>query len=89
VGCKLFTGGTWVTKAIKDEGTTESCSTANLMKHPLLFMNSFYTESIWTEKACQVLCVKVTLAQRSTVKLTLSYVLLKQEQRGRRSTWST
>jgi hypothetical protein len=58
---KLFTSGTWVTKAIKDNKTTESCSIATLMKHTAAFIN-FYTESIWSEKACQVLCVKVTLA---------------------------
>jgi hypothetical protein len=67
--CKPFTGGTWVTEAIKYEGTTESCSIATLMKYTLLFINSFYTESIWSEKACQVLHVKVTLVQGSTVKI--------------------
>jgi hypothetical protein len=64
-----FTGGTWVTKARRDEGTTESCSIATLMKYTLLFINSFYTESIWSEKACQAFRVKVTLAQGSTVKI--------------------
>jgi hypothetical protein len=75
--CKPFTGGTWVTEAIKDEGTAESCSIATLMKHPLLFINSFFAESIWSEKACRVLHIKVTLAQGSTVKLTLCYVSFK------------
>jgi hypothetical protein len=69
VRCKPFTGRTWMTEAIKDEVTTESCSIATLMKHPLLFINSFYTESIWSEKVCQVLCVKFTLVQGSTVKI--------------------
>jgi hypothetical protein len=44
------------------------------MKYTLLFINSFYTESIWSEKACQVLCVKVTLAQ---LKLAVCYVFFK------------
>jgi hypothetical protein len=48
-----------VTEAVKDEGTTETCPIATLMKHPLLFINSFYTESICSEKACQALHVKV------------------------------
>jgi hypothetical protein len=65
----LFTSGTWVTEARRDEGTTESCSIATLMKYTLLFINSFYTKSIWSEKACQVLRVKVTLVQGSTVKI--------------------
>jgi hypothetical protein len=46
-----FTCGTWVIAARRDEGTTESCSIATLMKYTLLFTNSFYTESIWSEKA--------------------------------------
>jgi hypothetical protein len=64
-----FAGGTWVTKAERDEVTTESCSIATLMKYTLLCINSFYTESIWSEKAWQVLRVKVTLAQGCTVKI--------------------
>jgi hypothetical protein len=65
-----FTSGTWVTEARRDdEGTTESCSIATLMKCTLIFTNSFYTESMWSGKACQVLCVKVTLAQGSSVKI--------------------
>jgi hypothetical protein len=55
-----------VTRAIKDEGTTESCSVATLMKHNNAFINSFYTERIWPEK---VLHVKVMLVQGSTVKI--------------------
>jgi hypothetical protein len=48
------------------------------MKYTLLFINSFYTESIWSEIACQVSCVKVTLAQGNTVKkLTLCYFSFK------------
>jgi hypothetical protein len=69
VRCKPFTSRTWMIKAITDEVTTESCSIATLMKHPLLFINSFYKESIWSEKACQVLCVKFTFVQGSTVKI--------------------
>jgi hypothetical protein len=71
-----FTSGTWVTEAGKDEGTTESWSIATLMKYTLIFINSFYTESIWSEKACQILCAKVTLAQGSMVKInSLLYLL--------------
>jgi hypothetical protein len=47
------------------------------MKYTLLFINSFYTESIWSEKARQVLHVKVTLAQEAQLKLTLCYVSFK------------
>jgi hypothetical protein len=47
------------------------------MKYTLLFINSFYTESIWSEKACQVLCVKFTLAKGTQLKLTLFYVSFK------------
>jgi hypothetical protein len=65
-----------VTEAGRDEETTESCSIATLMKYTLLFINSFYTESIWSEKACQVLHVKVTLAQGSTVKINSLLCLL-------------
>jgi hypothetical protein len=81
-----FTGGTWVTEAGRDAGTTESCSIATLMKCTLLFINSFYTESIWSEKACQVLHVKFTLAQGSTVKINSVMSPLKREQRSKRST---
>jgi hypothetical protein len=72
-----FTSRTWVMEAGRDEGTTESCSIATLMKYMLLFINSSYTESIWSEKACQVLRVKVTLAQEAQLKLTLCYVSFK------------
>jgi hypothetical protein len=58
-----------VTRSIKEEGTTESCLIATLMKHTIAFINSFYTESIWSEKACQVLSVKVTLVQGITVRI--------------------
>jgi hypothetical protein len=58
------------------------------MKHPLLFINPFYTESIWSEKACQVLQVKVTLVQGSTVKINFVMAPLKWEQRSKRSTQS-
>jgi hypothetical protein len=85
----LFTCGTWVTEAGRDEATTESCSIVTLMKYTLLFINSFYTKYIWSEKACQVLCVKVTLAQGSTVKINSVMSPLKQEQRSKRSTQST
>jgi hypothetical protein len=71
-----FTRGTWVTEAIKDEGTTESCSIATLMKYTLLLTNSFYTESIWSEKAFQKLLVKVTLAQGSAIKINSLLCLL-------------
>jgi hypothetical protein len=71
-----FTGRTWVTEAKRDEGTTESCSIVTLMKYTLLFINSFYTESIWSEKACQVLQVKVTLAQGSIVNINSLLCLL-------------
>jgi hypothetical protein len=47
------------------------------MKRTTAFINYFYTESLWSEKACQVLHVKVTLAQGSTVKITLCYVSFK------------
>jgi hypothetical protein len=40
-------------------------------------MNCFFTESIWSEKACQVLCVNVTLVQEAQLKLALCYVSLK------------
>jgi hypothetical protein len=43
----------------------------------MLFINSFYTKSIWSEKACQVLLVKVALAQEAQLKLTLCYVSFK------------
>jgi hypothetical protein len=65
----LFIGWTWVTGAVKDEGTTESCSTATLMSITSTFYKLLFSESIWSEKACQVLCVKVTLVQGSTVKI--------------------
>jgi hypothetical protein len=71
-----FTSRTWVTKARRDEGTTESCSIATLMKYTLLFINSFYKERVWSEKACQVLHIKVTLAQGSTVKINSLLCLL-------------
>jgi hypothetical protein len=86
VMCMPFTSGTRVTEAGRDERTTESCSIATLMKHTTAFINSFYTESIWSEKACQVLRVKVTLAQGSTVKINSLLSPLKWEQRNRRST---
>jgi hypothetical protein len=57
------------------------------MKYTLLFINSFYTESIWSEKASQVLCVKVALVQGSTVKIN-SLSPQKWEQRSRRRTRS-
>jgi hypothetical protein len=72
--CKPFTCGTWVTGAIKDEGTTESCSVATLMKHTTAFIYSFFKESLWSEKAHQVLHVKVT--QGSTVKINSLLCLL-------------
>jgi hypothetical protein len=65
----------------KDEGTTEFCSIATLIKHTTAFINSFYTESIWSEKACQVLCVKVTLVQESTVKISSLLCLLQNRNR--------
>jgi hypothetical protein len=58
-----------VTEAIKDEGTTEYCSIDTLMKQTTAFINSFYVDSIWSEKTCQVLCVKVTFEQGNTVKI--------------------
>jgi hypothetical protein len=78
--------------AEKDEGTIELCSIATLMKITSAFYKQFYffTESIWSEKSCQVLHVKFTLVQRSTVNMNSILVMcpLKWEQRGRRSTWS-
>jgi hypothetical protein len=54
------------------------------MKYTFLFINSFYTDSIWSEKACQVLHVKVTLAQGSTVKVNSLLCLLKNRNREAR-----
>jgi hypothetical protein len=48
--CKPFTGGTWVTEAIKDEGTTESCSIATLMNHTTAFINSFFQRAFGQKK---------------------------------------
>jgi hypothetical protein len=60
----------------KNGGTTESCSIATLMKHTIAIINSFYTESVWSEKVCQILYVKVTLVQGSTVKINSLLCLL-------------
>jgi hypothetical protein len=49
-----------VTRAEKDEGTIELCSIATLMKIISAFYKLLFTESIWSEKACRVLHVKVT-----------------------------
>jgi hypothetical protein len=70
-----------VTKAVKEWGTTESYSIATLVKHTTVFINSFYTESIWSEKACQVLRVKITLVQGSTVKFNSLLYLFKNGNR--------
>jgi hypothetical protein len=87
----LFIGRTWVIRAKKDEGTIESCLIATLMKITSAFYRLvFFTESISSEKACQVLLVKVILVPGSTVNINSIFVmcLLKQEQGGRRSTQS-
>jgi hypothetical protein len=50
--CQLlpFTCRTWVTGAIKDEGTTESCSIAPLMKHTTAFIKSFLQRAFGQKK---------------------------------------
>jgi hypothetical protein len=53
-----FIGWTWVTRAVKDEGTTESCSTATLMKitsafYKLLFHRDRLVRKSMPSIACQ------------------------------------
>jgi hypothetical protein len=83
-----FISRTWVIGAEKDEETIKLCSIATLLKITSVFISCFYTENLWSGKACQVLCVKVTLLQRSTVNIHFIFVmsLLKWEHKDMKST---
>jgi hypothetical protein len=54
--CKLFTSGTWVTKAIKDEGTTESCSIATLMKYTFFYKLLLHREHLVRKSMPNITC---------------------------------
>jgi hypothetical protein len=60
-----------VTGAVKGEGTTESCSIATLMKHTSAFYKLLFHREHLVRKSMPSITFKVTLAQGSTVKLTL------------------
>jgi hypothetical protein len=73
-----FIDWTWLTRAIKDEGTTESCSIATLMNITSAFYKLLFSQRAFGQKNhAKYYISRVHWYKEAQLKLTLCYVSFK------------